>query len=116
MRLMLDANMSPRRIGDPLRDRGHDVRALAAEPDLEGLPDEQVLELATQDDRILITRNSRDFAPIVRRWAEAGRDHAGLILIWSFTHRQFGEIVAGAQQWIEEHPNGQAWRGLVVSA
>lgn len=114
MRLLLDANLSARRIGDPLRDRGHDVRALAAEPDLEGLPDEQVLELATQDERILITRNSRDFAPLARRWAEAGREHAGLILVWSFTHRQFGQIVAGSQQWLEEVPDAQAWRGIVV--
>lgn len=115
MRLMLDANLSPGRIGGPLCDRGHDVRALAAEPDLEGLPDEQVLELATQDDRILITRNSRDFAPLARRWAEGGREHAGLILVWSFTHRQFEEIVAGAEQWLEQYPDAQAWRGLVAA-
>lgn len=115
MRLLLDANLSSKRIGDSLREHRHDVRALAAEPDLEGLDDEPVLELATTDQRILITRNSRDFAPITRGWAEAGREHAGVILIWSFTHRQFNEIIDGAQQWLERYPDADHWRGLVVS-
>jgi hypothetical protein len=115
VRVLLDANLSPGRVGDPLRERGHSVRALAAEPDLEGLDDEPVLELATQDERILVTRNSRDFAPLTRRWSEAGREHAGVILIWSFTHRQFSEIVQGVDHWFGEYPNPQHWRGLVVA-
>ena len=115
MRLLLDANLSSRRIGGPLREQGHDVRGVADEPDLEGLDDESVLELATQDERILITRNSRDFAPICRIWAEAGRDHAGVILIWSLSHRQYGEISCGVERWLDEIPNAAAWRGTVVS-
>jgi predicted nuclease of predicted toxin-antitoxin system len=114
VRVLLDANLSPGRVGHPLRERGHNVRALAAEPDLEGLDDEPVLELATQDERILVTRNSRDFAPITRRWSEAGRQHAGVILIWSLTHRQFNEIVHGVEHWLGQYPNPQDWRGLVV--
>lgn len=115
MRLLLDANLSSRRIGGPLREQGHDVRGVADEPDLEGLDDESVLELATQDERILITRNSRDFAPICRIWAEAGRDHAGVILIWSLSHRQYGEIIRGVERWLDEIPNAATWRRTVVS-
>lgn len=115
MRLMLDANLWSKRIGDRLRELGHDVRGLAAEPDLDGLDDEAVLELATADERVLITRNSRHFAPIARRWAEAGHDHAGVILIWSFTHRQFDEIVTGVHGWLVQYPDGRDRRGLVVS-
>jgi len=107
--------LTPFRVGDPLRERGHNVRALAAEPDLEGLDDEPVLELAAQDERILVTRNSRDFAPLTRRWSEAGREHAGVILIWSFTHRQFNEIVHGVDHWLGQYPNPRDWRGLVVA-
>ena len=33
------------------------------------------LELATTEERVLITRNSRDFAPLAREWAEASRHH-----------------------------------------
>jgi predicted nuclease of predicted toxin-antitoxin system len=115
VRVLLDANLSPRRVGDLLRERGHNVRALAAEPDLEALDDERVLELGTRDERILVIRNSRDFAPLTRRWSEAGREHAGVILIWSFTHRQFNEIVHGVAHWLGEYPNAQDWRGLVVA-
>jgi len=115
VRLLLDANLSPRRIGGPLREQGHDVRGVAEEPDLEGLDDAPLLELATLDERILITRNSRDFAPICRTWAEAGRDHTGVILIWTLSHRQYGQIVRGVEQWLEQIPSPAAWHGTVVS-
>ncbi len=115
MRLLLDANLSGKRIGTALAERGHDVRALGGDADLEGLQDELVLELATAERRVLVTRNSRDFAPIARRWAEAEREHAGVILIWSLSHRQFAEIVAGVERWAAEVPSEEAWRSLVVS-
>jgi hypothetical protein len=94
--------------------RGHDVRALAAEPQLDGLADDSVLELATADRRILVTRNSRDFAPICRVWAEAGREHAGVILVWTLSSRQFSEIAAGIEGWLVDVPRPAAWRGRVV--
>jgi hypothetical protein len=115
VRLLLDANLSARRIGRPLEERGHDVRALGDDADLEGLADELVLELATAERRVLVTRNSRDFAPISRRWAEAGLEHGGIILIWTLTHRQFAEIVPGVERWAVELPSEEAWLGLVVS-
>jgi Domain of unknown function (DUF5615) len=115
MRLLLDAHLSSRRIGEPLRERGHDVRAIAAEPELDGLVDEDVLELATAEARILVTRNSRDFAPICRRWAESQRDHAGVILIWSFRHGEFGEIIEGVEAVLGRIGGGESWRSLVVS-
>ena len=86
MRILLDANLSPKRIGSALRVRGHDVLSLAADASLGALDDPQVLELAAQEDRILVTRNSRDFAPLLREWAEADRHHAGCILIWTLSH------------------------------
>jgi predicted nuclease of predicted toxin-antitoxin system len=115
VRLLLDANLSAKRIGVPLAKRGHDVRGIAGEPDLEGLDDESVLALATADDRVFVTRNSRDFTPLCRTWAEAGREHAGVILIWTLSHRQFSEIVAAVQRWLTEIPNADDWRGVVVS-
>ena len=79
------------------------------------LDDESVLELAVTEKRVLLTRNSRDFAPLCRTWAEAGREHAGVILIWTLSHRQFTEIVAAVDHWNAEIPQAKAWRGLVVS-
>jgi predicted nuclease of predicted toxin-antitoxin system len=115
VRLLLDANLSPRRVGPELRRHGHDVRAVAEDAELEGLDDEQVLELATADGRILVTRNSRDFAPICRRWAEAGRDHVGVVLIWTLSHREFAALVRGIEQRLDEIPTQAAWRGIVVA-
>jgi len=115
VRLLLDANLSPRRIGAQLRRRGHDVHTIADDIELEGLEDEEVLQLATTEQRILVTRNSRDFAPICRRWAEESCDHAGVILIWTLSHEQFAEIVGGVEHWLDEIPAQRAWRGIVVA-
>ncbi|MEO5575631.1 MAG: DUF5615 family PIN-like protein [Gaiellaceae bacterium] len=115
MRLLLDANLSSKRIGEPLRERGHDVRGVMDEPELEGLADEPLLELAAQDRRILVTCNSRDFAPICRTWAEGGSEHAGVILIWTLSHRQYAEIDRGIDRWLDEISADDHWRGVVVS-
>jgi predicted nuclease of predicted toxin-antitoxin system len=115
VRLLLDANLSPRRIGGPLRAAGYDVLALAEDASLEGLDDPLVLELAAAQERVLVTRNSRDFAPLAREWAEAQRTHSGMILIWTLNHSQFGQIVAGVERLIGQWPTHEQWRDLVVA-
>jgi predicted nuclease of predicted toxin-antitoxin system len=115
LRLLLDANLSPRGIARPLRAVGHDVLALAEDVAFEGLADPQVLELAASEQRILVTRNSRDFAPLAREWAEAHRAHAGLILIWTLDHSEFTEIVAGIERYLERWPIQEQWRELSVA-
>jgi hypothetical protein len=62
-----------------------------------------------------VTRNSGDFAPICRSWAEGGRDHAGVMLIWTLSHRQYGEIIGGIEHWTEQMPEASSWRGAVVA-
>jgi hypothetical protein len=81
---------------------------------LGALPDPLVLELAAEQ-RILITRNSRDFAPLLREWAEAGRHHSGCILIWSLAHDEFGKIVNGVTNLLGQRQDGSAWRDLSVA-
>jgi predicted nuclease of predicted toxin-antitoxin system len=55
MRLLLDANLSPGRIGVALGRRGLDVLSLALDPELGAPHDPQVLELAADQGRILVT-------------------------------------------------------------
>jgi hypothetical protein len=115
VRLLLDANLSPKRVGAALEKRGHDVLSLGSDAALGALDDPQVLELATQQDRILVTRNSRDFAPLLREWAEAGRHHAGCILIWTLGHHEFGAIIDGVERLVDRYPDAEQWRDLAVA-
>lgn len=115
MRLLLDADLSHRWIAAPLEEKGHDVIALQADEARRSLPDEPVLRLATTEQRILVTRNGRDFHPLARAWAEEQRSHAGMILIWSVQSDAFNEIVSGVQRLLERYPDSETWRNLVLS-
>jgi predicted nuclease of predicted toxin-antitoxin system len=77
-RLLLDEMFSPQ-IASELARRGHDVVAVAADPELAGLPDEQVLEWATSQGRCLVTENVKDYEVLRRAAAAQGRTHAGLL-------------------------------------
>jgi predicted nuclease of predicted toxin-antitoxin system len=78
MRVLLDAHLSGRSIGRPLRRAGHDVLALDDDLNLKQLPDADVLELATRQGRIVVTANIRDFARLARsRMWKPGRPTRG---------------------------------------
>jgi hypothetical protein len=77
VRLALDEMFSPE-IASELMKRGHDVVAVAADPGLVGLPDEQVLEWADRG-RCLVTENVKDFEVLRRASAAQARTHAGLL-------------------------------------
>ena len=115
MRLLLDANLSPKRIGAALAEPGHDVLALATDPALGALDDPDVLALAAEEQRVLVTRNAKDFAPLLREWAEAGRAHAGCILIWTLAHHEFGAIIDGVSRLLAARPDSQAWQDVTVA-
>ncbi|MGH3030601.1 MAG: DUF5615 family PIN-like protein [Gaiellaceae bacterium] len=109
MRLLLDAHVSGPSVGGPLGEGGHDVRALDQEPELEGLQDEDVLALATDDKRILVTHNVADFPEILREWAGGGRSHAGVILVYGIAQSEFGLIVRGIERSLELRPRQEEW-------
>lgn len=114
MRLLLDAHVSGPNVGRRLTDGGHDVRALDQEPALEGLDDDQVLALAASEQRILVTHNIADFPQILREWAAAQRNHAGVILVYGIDHSEFSVIVRGIERWLEMRPDHSDWRDLAV--
>jgi len=115
VKLLLDAYLSPRHVAEPLRRRAHDVVALAEEHALEGLADSEVLAFAAAEHRILVTRNSRDFAPTVREWAEGSRSHSGCILIWTLRHDEFRRIVSEVARVLDERANQRALTDLAVA-
>ena len=77
-----------------MRNAGHDVLALDSDETLSRLPDGEVLALAAKENRVVVTCNVSDFARIGRRWAEARRSHAGLILVID-AHAGYGAILRG---------------------
>jgi hypothetical protein len=79
VRLLLDEHLSPI-VARSLRDRGHDVIAVAERTDLRGAEDEAILLAAAAEDRVVVTADTEDFA---RLGASRLRDrhwHAGIIL------------------------------------
>ncbi len=114
MRLLLDAHVSGPRVGRRLQEGGHDVRALDQEPALEGLEDDDVLALASEEHRILVTHNVRDFPDILREWAAAQRSHAGAILVYGIDHSEFELIGRGIERWFELYPEPTSWKDLAV--
>jgi nucleoside-diphosphate-sugar epimerase len=73
--------MYPRAIAEQLRTRGHDVVAVTAQPELRGLPDDEVFATAQQERRAVVTENIGDFSAIADAADQRGHAHHGLILI-----------------------------------
>jgi hypothetical protein len=109
VRLLLDAHVSGPKVGRRLEEKGHDVRALDQEPELEGLDDAEVLALAASERRILVTHNVADFPPILREWAAAQRAHAGVILVYGIDHSEFALIARGIERWLQLRPDQADW-------
>lgn len=68
-------------IAHQLSERGHDVLAVAADPTWRGRSDEEILLLAAEQGRIVVTMNIRDFATLHRARPAAGRRHTGLAFL-----------------------------------
>ena len=114
MRLFLDAHISGPRIARALREQGHDVRAADEERELDGMADEQLLELATAEARAMITFDVKDFTVIARRWAEASRPHAGLGIVVGVDHGEFGAILDALSRELRVRPEQSAWSDVTL--
>lgn len=110
MRLFLDAHVSGRRVARVLRKGGHDVRAADEERELDGMTDEDLLALATAEERILVTFNVADFPGIARRWAEEGRPHSGCAIVVGIDHSEFGTIIRVITRTMASRPDPKEWQ------
>lgn len=110
MRLLLDAHVSGRVIARALRERGHDVRAANEEPQLDPWEDQELLELAAAEERIMITFNVKDFPRISVEWAAAGKHHAGCLILVGIDHGEFGLILRLLDAAFAARPDPADWR------
>jgi hypothetical protein len=108
VRVLLDVHVSSRHVGRSLARAGHDILALDQDETLSRLADEEVLALAVEQERIVITHNVRHFVPIVRSWAEARRNHHGLILV-TLAHTDYGAILRRLEQAFAARPDQDEW-------
>ncbi len=108
MKPFLDAHVSGRRITTVLREQ-HDVRAADEERELDGWDDERLLALASDQRRIMVTFNVKDFARITTEWAAAGKSHAGCLLIVGIDHREFGLMLRVIDHARSTRPDQAAW-------
>jgi Domain of unknown function (DUF5615) len=108
LRVLFDAHVSNRRVGESLRRAGHDVLALDQDEALGSLADEEVLALAVEEERIVITHNVRNFVPIVRSWMETRRTHRGVVLV-TLAHNDYGAILRGLERAFAARPDQDEW-------
>jgi hypothetical protein len=110
VRVLLDAHVSGRRIGAALRERAHDVLAVDEQRELDGASDDELMELASAQRRILVTFDVADFPRICREWLETGRTHHGCAVVVGIRHGEFGAIVRALESTFEQRPEPGEWR------
>lgn len=103
-RLLLDEMFSPQ-IAQQLRQRGHDVLALVADPELRALADAEVYAWAAERGRRVVTENVKDVRVLVADGYGAG------VLFTSGRHfprskRSLGPLVDALDRWLAHAADG----------
>jgi hypothetical protein len=118
VKLLLDEMLTPV-IAQQLRDLGHDVESVARHPAREALSDVEVMALARDERRAVVTNNLVDFRPLHHQAVTPGGDgHFGMVLMpgnYRRTKGDIGRIVAALAAKLAEYPgetdlaNGETW-------
>jgi uncharacterized protein DUF5615 len=82
VKLLLD-EMYPARLAQALRERGADAEAVDERNPLRGLSDEELLVVAANEGRALVSENVADFMRLYGEWGAADRPHAGIVIALS---------------------------------
>ncbi len=90
------------------------MRAADEERELNGLTDEQLLSIAVAEERTFVTFDVKDFPVIARRWAEAGRTHAGCAIMVGIDHGEFGAILDTIAHELTARPAQTDWTDLTL--
>jgi hypothetical protein len=117
VRLLLDEMLSPIIAAD-LRERGHDVEAIAGSQHAE-LSDPEVMNVARSQRRAIVTNNLVDFRPLHHEAvAPGGPGHFGMVFMpgsYRRTKADIGRITKALDEKLREFPgeddlaNGETW-------
>jgi hypothetical protein len=108
VKALLDEQLSPL-IARVLRERGLDVVSAAEHSDLVEAPDRDVIDMATREQRAVITNDIKDFRPLAAERLVDGRGHAGLILLPASRSRRrddTGRLADAIETVMRAHPAG----------
>ena len=118
MKLLLDEMLSPL-IAQELQALGHDVLAVAGDRGHEGMSDPEVMTLARDEHRAVVTNNLRDYRPLHHAAiVSGGPGHYGMIFMpgtYRRTRDDTGRIIAALQKALACYPgdedlaNGETW-------
>jgi Domain of unknown function (DUF5615) len=118
VKLLLDEMLSPV-IAQLLRDRGHDVQAIAGAPQHGALSDRDVMSVARAEGRAVVTDNLVDFRPLHHEAvAPGGPGHWGIVFMpgnYRRSKADTGRIVEALEAKLVEFPgdgdlaNGETW-------
>jgi uncharacterized protein YbjT (DUF2867 family) len=118
VRLLLDEMLSAA-IARELRERGHDVLAIAEHPGWATRSDPEVLAVARTERRAIVTNNLRDYRPLhADAITPGGPGHFGMVFMpgaYRRTKADTGRIIAALEVKLAEYPgdedlaNGECW-------
>ena len=101
--LLLDEMHAPL-VAAVLRQRGHDVLAVADDAELRGLSDEELFQRASRAGRRIVTENVKDFRPLRLRAEESGERGASVLFTSSRTvprsRRNPGPLIDALDAWL----------------
>jgi hypothetical protein len=107
-RLALDEMFAPV-IAQALRERGHDVVAIAERPELRAMSDGAVLSWAAGEGRWLLTENVKDLRPIILGALQAGEiSQTGVLFTTSSSFPRSrskpGRLIEALDRWLSNGP------------
>jgi hypothetical protein len=118
VRLLLDEMLSPA-IARELRERGHDVLAMAEHPGWAALSDPEVVAVARTERRAIVTNNLGDYRPLhADAITPGGPGHFGMVFMpgsYRRTRADTGRIISALEAKLTEYPgdedlaNGECW-------
>jgi predicted nuclease of predicted toxin-antitoxin system len=105
--LLLDEMFAPT-VAAALRERDHDVQAVAERPDLRSRTDQELFMWAAEDGRWLVTENVKDFRPILLQATQAEAPVCGLLLTSSRrfprSRKDPGPLIEALDAWLRDGP------------
>jgi Domain of unknown function (DUF5615) len=101
--------MYPPAIAAQLRDRDHDAEAVTERTDLRALADIEIIALAQQEQRAVVTENIDDFSVIADGYDQPSQVHFGLVLVPPSSYPRgspatIGRMVTELDRLLKEHP------------